>query len=105
MIEIEAQPWRQMVEHAQFTYPNECCGAMLGRIENGNKHVVVAMALENASAGPQAARYGPRPEDLLAADREARGPNMDLAGSYHSHPDRGAHSSEAALKNARPWHP
>jgi proteasome lid subunit RPN8/RPN11 len=104
MIEIEAQPWRQMVEHAQSTYPNECCGAMLGRIENGNKHVVVAMALENASAGPQAARYELRPEDLLAADREARRHNMDLVGIYHSHPDCGAYFSETDLKNSCPWY-
>ena len=66
MIEIEQQPWQQMVEHARSTYPNECCGAMLGKIEDGNKHVAVAMPLENASAGPQAARYELRPEDLLA---------------------------------------
>jgi len=77
---------------------------MLGKIEDGNKRVVEAMALENASAGPQAARYELRPEDLLAADREARRRNMDLVGIYHSHPDCGAYFSETDLKNSCPWY-
>jgi len=51
MIEIETQPWQQMVEHARSTYPNECCGALLGSISDGQKRVVAAMPLENASAG------------------------------------------------------
>ena len=102
MIEIEQQPWQQMVEHARSTYPNECCGAMLGKIEDGHKRVVVAMALENASAGPQAARYELRPEDLLAADREARRHNLDLVGIYHSHPNAPARPSDFDKAHAWP---
>lgn len=45
MIEIEPQPWRQMVEHARATYPNECCGAMLGTTEDSHKRVIVSMPL------------------------------------------------------------
>jgi proteasome lid subunit RPN8/RPN11 len=104
MIEIEKQPWRQMVEHARATYPNECCGAMLGTTGDSRKRVIVSMPLENASAGPQGARYELRPEDLLKADREARRQNMDLVGIYHSHPDCGAYFSETDLKNSCPWY-
>jgi proteasome lid subunit RPN8/RPN11 len=104
MIEIAAQPWRQMVEHARDTYPNECCGAMLGTVEDGRKQVVIAMPLENASAGSQRARYELRPMDLLNAEREARKQNMDLVGIYHSHPDCGAYFSETDLKNSCPWY-
>jgi proteasome lid subunit RPN8/RPN11 len=104
MIEIEDQPWREMVEHARKVYPNECCGAMLGTLDSGNKRVAVAMPLENASAGSQRQRYELRPEDLLQADREARRRNMDLVGIYHSHPDCGAYFSETDLKNSCPWY-
>jgi len=104
MIEIEAQPWQEMVAHARSTYPNECCGAMLGTVNEGRKRVVVAMPLENASSGSQAARYELRPEDLLKADRQARQQNMDLVGIYHSHPDCGAYFSETDLKNSCPWY-
>ena len=104
MIEIDAQPWSEMVAHARATYPNECCGAMLGTVDDGHKRVVIAMPLENASSGSQAARYELRPEDLLKADRQARQQNMDLVGIYHSHPDCGAYFSETDLKNSCPWY-
>ena len=108
MISIERQPWREIVNHAQATYPNECCGAMIGHIvstpDGDTKTVVESLALDNAAAGPQAAYYELRPEDLLRADREARERKMDLIGIYHSHPDCDAHFSETDLKNSCPWY-
>ncbi len=104
MIEIEEKPWLEMVEHAKATYPNECCGAMLGKIGDGKKQVLGAMPLDNASAGSQRARYELRPMDLLHAEREARKQGMDLVGIYHSHPDCGAYFSETDLKNSCPWY-
>ena len=104
MIRIEAEPWAEMVAHARKTYPNECCGAMLGSADDGTKLVRVAMPLENAFSGAQAARYELRPEDLLAADKAARERKMDLIGIYHSHPDCGAYFSETDLKNSCPWY-
>jgi proteasome lid subunit RPN8/RPN11 len=104
MIRIEAEPWQVMVEHARETYPNECCGAMLGHLDGGSKIVRVAMPLENAFAGARAARYELRPEDLLAADRAARERSLDLIGIYHSHPDCDAYFSATDLKNSCPWY-
>ena len=93
-----------MVAHARQTYPNECCGAMLGHLDDGFKIVRVAMPLENAFAGAQATRYELRPEDLLAADRAARERSLDLIGIYHSHPDCDAYFSQTDLKNSCPWY-
>jgi proteasome lid subunit RPN8/RPN11 len=104
MIEIDLAPWEQMVAHAEATYPNECCGVMLGKIDGADKSVCIAMPMENVSAGSQAARYELRPEDLLKADREARKHQMDLIGIYHSHPDCEAYFSETDLKNSCPWY-
>ena len=104
MIRIEPGPWTAMVAHARQTYPNECCGAMLGAIDGDSKLVRVALPLQNAFAGAQAARYELRPEDLLAADREARTQKLDLVGIYHSHPDCGAYFSQTDLKNSCPWY-
>ena len=101
---IEREPWEVMVRHARQVYPNECCGAMLGRIDGGRKLVLAAQPLENAFDGAQAARYELRPEDLLAAGRTARERNMDLIGIYHSHPDCDAYFSETDLKNSCPWY-
>ena len=104
MIRIESEPWEAMVAHARRTYPNECCGAMLGSLDDGGKTVREAMPLENAFVGVQSARYELRPEDLLAADKAARERQMDLIGIYHSHPDCGAYFSETDLKNSCPWY-
>ena len=104
MIRIEAEPWAAMVSHARATYPNECCGAMLGSIDGEQKLVRVALAVENAFAGAQAARYELRPEDLLAADKAARERKMDLVGIYHSHPDCDAYFSQTDLRNSCPWY-
>ena len=104
MIKIQPEPWAAMVAHARKTYPNECCGAMLGSADNGTKLVSVAMPLQNAFAGAQAARYELRPEDLLAADKAAREHKMDLIGIYHSHPDCDAYFSKTDLQNSCPWY-
>ena len=104
MIRIESEPWAAMVSHARRTYPNECCGAMLGAIDGDSKAVRVAIPLENAYEGAQAARYELRPEDLLAADKAARERQMDLIGIYHSHPDCDAYFSTTDLKNSCPWY-
>ncbi len=104
MIRIEPQAWRIMVAHAEKQFPNECCGAMLGSTEDETKRVSLAIPLENAYAGQQNARYELRPEDLLAADREARARGLDLIGIFHSHPDCDAYFSETDLKNSCPWY-
>jgi len=104
MIRIESQPWASMVAHARKTYPNECCGAMLGTTDGEKKVVSEAIALENAYEGAQAARYELRPEDLLAADKAARDRGMDLIGIYHSHPDCDAYFSKTDLQNSCPWY-
>ena len=104
MIHIERGPWREMVNHAQAAFPNECCGAMLGTIDGDQKTVNVALALDNVSAGSQRARYELSPEDLRRADREARERKLDLIGIYHSHPDCDAYFSETDLKNSCPWY-
>jgi len=104
MIRIEAEPWDAMVAHARETYPNECCGAMLGSTDGDQKTVRIALRLHNAFEGAQAARYELRPEDLLAADKAARERSMDLIGIYHSHPDCDAYFSKTDLQNSCPWY-
>jgi proteasome lid subunit RPN8/RPN11 len=92
------------VAHARASYPNECCGAMLGSTDGETKLVRESIALQNAFEGAQAARYELRPEDLLAADKAARERQMDLIGIYHSHPDCDAYFSATDLQNSCPWY-
>jgi proteasome lid subunit RPN8/RPN11 len=93
-----------MVKHAEATFPNECCGAMIGKIEGESKVVTRALPMKNAYTGTQEDRYELRPEDLLKADRDARAAGMDLIGIFHSHPDCDAYFSKTDLENSCPWY-
>ena len=104
MIKIDEGAWATMVSHAESTFPNECCGAMIGAIDGDRKNVTLAVPMENAYSGAQGARYELRPEDLLAADKKARAAGLDLIGIFHSHPDCDAYFSETDLKNSCPWY-
>ena len=89
--------------HGAETFPDECCGAMIGSIAEDSKVVRMAVPLENAFEGIRSARYELRPQDLLAADKAARERQMDLIGIYHSHPDCDAYFSRTDLQNSCPW--
>lgn len=104
MLRIEPQPFTEMKAHAEATYPNECVGAMIGTISNGNKVVESALKLENSAEGSQRAYYQLSPEHLMKADRAARDQGKELIGIYHSHPDCDAYFSETDLKNSCPWY-
>jgi proteasome lid subunit RPN8/RPN11 len=92
--------------HAECTYPNECCGLLLGRLENGCKVVQRVQATQNAWDSETAElmdveplftktrRYSIAPEEMLAGMREARRFNLEVIGIYHSHPDAPAVPSE-----------
>lgn len=104
MIKVDKGAWDVMVRHAESSFPNECCGAMIGRSSEGEKHVTAAAPLQNAYTGEQGARYELRPEDLLEADRQARAVGLDLIGIFHSHPDCDAYFSKTDLENSCPWY-
>ena len=104
MIEIEGTAWTTMVTHAERTYPNECCGAMLGVTTTDRRVVTEALPLMNAWSGEQGDRYEVRPEDLLAADGLARARSQELIGIFHSHPDADAYFSSMDLQHSCPWY-
>jgi proteasome lid subunit RPN8/RPN11 len=104
MIRINSEAWETMVAHAQSTFPDECCGVMIGKIDGEMKNVTSAIAVENAYKGKQEDRYEIRPEDLLAADKNARAHGLDLIGIFHSHPDCDAYFSKTDLENSCPWY-
>jgi len=104
MIRVHPEPWATMVAHAEATFPNECCGAMLGTADGDDKTVAFALPLENAYTGAQEDRYEIRPEDLLRVEREARQRGLDVIGIFHSHPDCDAYFSKTDLENSCPWY-
>jgi proteasome lid subunit RPN8/RPN11 len=87
-------------------YPNECCGVLLGDIdENDNKVLHLIEPIVNAREdGEQYHRFLITPEDIMRAEQKARGLKMDVLGFYHSHPDCPAKPSEYDKEHALPFY-
>lgn len=86
-------------EHGRSTYPNECCGALIGR----DAHVVDAFALPNTTEEGPRRRFLVRPDDYRAAESKASASGAELLGFYHSHPDHPAVPSQYDLDHAWPF--
>lgn len=92
--------------HAETTYPDECCGLILGYISNGVKTVVEVIPTENVwnlekgnftetqEEYSTRKRYAIAPFFMLQIQKEARNRNLNIIGIFHSHPDYPAIPSE-----------
>jgi proteasome lid subunit RPN8/RPN11 len=85
--------------HGQETYPNECCGALIG----GAGRVDHTFALPNTTEEGPRRRFLVRPQDYQAAERRASDLGAELLGFYHSHPDHPARPSQYDLDHAWPF--
>jgi proteasome lid subunit RPN8/RPN11 len=84
--------------HGEETYPNECCGALVG----AGGRVTVAVALPNTTEEGPRRRFLVRPSDYRLAEQRAGDLGGDLLGFYHSHPDHPARPSGFDLDHAWP---
>jgi proteasome lid subunit RPN8/RPN11 len=103
-------------EHGARTYPNECCGALLGRetaepgtasvggISICTREVLALFPLVNRRDDSPHNRFSVTADDVRAADKAARERGLDLVGWYHSHPDHPACPSQYDREHAWPWY-
>lgn len=91
-------------DHGRASYPQECCGLLLGHTVNGGKAVVDLKPMENVHENSRHNRYVIAPRDLLEAEKEARKMGVEIVGIYHSHPDHPARPSQFDRENAFPWY-
>jgi proteasome lid subunit RPN8/RPN11 len=91
--------------HGAETYPQECCGALLGR-ENGNgsRDVLALLPLANRRDDSPRNRFELTPGDVRLAEKTAREKSLEVIGWYHSHPDHPARPSEYDREHAWPWY-
>ena len=97
--------------HAESTYPEECCGLLLGQLNGDAKTLIEVLPTENswdaeASEAFQAIdssaklestrrhRFMIAPTVMLKAQKDARDRNLNIIGIYHSHPDHPAVPSQ-----------
>ncbi len=93
--------------HGSATYPEECCGVLIGRATGGNGAngttlVERLLSVDNERGDSRHNRYVITPETVLAAQREARAAGLDIVGYYHSHPDHPARPSDFDREHAWP---
>lgn len=77
-----------LVRHARETWPEECCGLLIGTREA----IAEAHPVPNRAADPMR-QYQIDARDLLDALRAARRRGLELMGAYHSHPRSAARPS------------
>ncbi|NET01330.1 MAG: M67 family metallopeptidase [Sphaerospermopsis sp. SIO1G2] len=90
--------------HAQKTYPEECCGLILGHINNNIKKVIEIIPTENVwnteaqtfttETHSKNRRYAIAPQVMLQTQKFARDRNLNIIGIFHSHPNYPATPSE-----------
>lgn len=86
--------------HGEETYPNECCGALLGRPGAQGWVVTDAIRAGNTRTDSARNRYHIAPIELVKIEREARSRELEIAGFYHSHPDHPAQWSATDFAEA-----
>lgn len=85
--------------HGVETYPNECCGALIGR----DGVVTATYPLPNTTEEGPRRRFMVRPQDYRVAEKRASELGGELLGFYHSHPDHPARPSQYDLDHAWPF--
>jgi proteasome lid subunit RPN8/RPN11 len=100
MLTITPQIRAHIVAHATETYPHECCGVVVGRVDNGRLGVE-AFRTGNLNVERAHDRFTLDPHDFLRVDTDARKRGLDIVAIYHSHPDHPARPSET--DRAQAW--
>jgi proteasome lid subunit RPN8/RPN11 len=92
--------WQAIRAHGEETYPNECCGALLGTSTPHGWQVSSAVRAGNTRTDSAHNRYSIAPAELVRIERQARQQQHEIAGFYHSHPDHPAQWSATDFAEA-----
>jgi len=106
MLQLSAEPEKNIRADGEAAYPNECCGVLIGEIDNdGVKTVRSTLTIDNAREdGEQYHRFLITPEDMMKAEQTARSMKLDVIGFYHSHPDHPSAPSGYDKDHALPFY-
>lgn len=91
-IVLRTEHVRAIEAHARKTYPEECCGLLLGR-SAASKRVDEPRPATNVAETNRERRYVIDPRAIFSVDHELRGTGREILGFYHSHPDHPAQPS------------
>lgn len=104
MIRLSGEQAEAIRAHGRWTYPEECCGVLLGTVAGEVRRVQEVMQLDNARTEERHRRFLITSHDYTSAEQAAAARGLELIGFYHSHPDHPARPSQYDLEHALPWH-
>ena len=107
-------------KHGRESYPNECCGILVGKAGDSGREVLQAVPVANLRLNAEEAdRLLPResvdfesernrflidPKEQIRIERETRESGLEVLGYYHSHPDHPARPSNYDRDHGWPWY-
>jgi proteasome lid subunit RPN8/RPN11 len=100
MLKLGKSHYDSIRGHGEETYPHECCGVLLGRMDGDERVVTSTARAGNTRTDSAHNRYNIDPKDLIRIQREGRERGEDIIGFYHSHPDHPALWSSTDLAEA-----
>jgi proteasome lid subunit RPN8/RPN11 len=101
MLKVPQSAYASLRRHGEETYPYECCGVLLGQIdEDGVRRVTSVARAGNTRTDSAHNRYNIDPKELIRIQGEGRERAEDIIGFYHSHPDHPAQWSQTDLAEA-----
>jgi proteasome lid subunit RPN8/RPN11 len=101
MLKLNPTDYAALRRHGEETYPHECCGVLLGRVEDDGARIVTSIQrCGNTRTDSPQNRYHIDPKELIRIQREGRGRGEDIVGFYHSHPDHPAQWSQTDFAEA-----
>ncbi|MBI3928531.1 MAG: M67 family metallopeptidase [Armatimonadetes bacterium] len=104
MVSLQRQHLDAIRSHAERDYPDECCGVLVGRLEEGYtvRRVDQSLAVKNIHPGHKNDRFTLDPKEFLSIEKKARERSLSVVGFYHSHPDHPARPSGTDAEWAHP---
>lgn len=100
MLRISRADYDLIRWEAERSYPQECCGILLGIVYEGQRVVTMTLTCENMRQDSPANRYSIDPQRVIAALKLARNRAESVVGFYHSHPDAESYFSKTDLEEA-----
>ena len=101
MLRLPQSAYASLRLHGEETYPHECCGVLLGQMDDDGVRTVTSTARAgNTRTDSAHNRYNIDPKELIRIQREGRERGEDIIGFYHSHPDHPAQWSQTDLAEA-----
>jgi len=104
-IKLHEQDIRKIRKHSEADYPNECCGFLLGKIENDMRIISITKPVINSREQENRYnRYYIPPEEYMRIEQQAKDEALQVLGIYHSHPDAEARPSQYDLDHSWPFY-